>query len=954
MRPKALGATPVPPFDRFARALAIAGVVTASLALAILWVYLVPMLEASDESEHFDYVVSLAHAGRLIAADNAAPYPSYDYDTSFLQTYTAFSRLSLLPHDRVPPGYGSHEYFQRIDRRSRLQLPDRWTFDPSIHSPALLPFYPFGYYGLAAVWLHLFPAFRDSLVSTFFAARWLSVALLGITLTFAYGIAGELGLRRWLALAFTAIVGMFTLTTFVASYVQPDNLTWAAFSMIVYLALRMKRRLHVGEVALLGAAFGILAITKYQYFLCAAAAVVPFAILRLARSGSAALALGALGLLIFPSVVTFVAQAHFVGANPTFTNTETSHLHFSKTFFPLAWQAFRHFFVAGFNSEIDADPHFSGATTYWGDSGWLDTPITFGQPALDRAARSIIQILNVTVIALTLVWLSRDGFRLARLSRRGRPLRALSLVLSSVPMNAYLVFIAFMISFYALTENSWRMSARLWLPLIVPAFLLGFWYAPRALGHGRWRAGARRLIFCCLALYSTMGSFFATAAVQQRYYGLDALPPLSSLRKGAPVELVVSIISTSQDPPRAPVDSRGNFIGGVRQGQQIEIVGWASDPASRSAAGGVVALIDQRDEVAATYGYATQDVADSLHNFPFFWSGYHFYIPTQNLAFGPHVISFYVISSDFKTAYRATRSLYVIVDPPRPIVIGDHRHIVGSLDQVGPASSASHIGAELDAVWIGRRDQLLLRGWCDDVIHPRAVRRIVVTIDRRRTYDVRLGDLRPELAGTFPHLPRNVAMYSGYSALIPMRDLTPGEHSFSVTAYDGETRDAVRLVDDFAFGVFDDTILKTVMRPPYAELPLSFNAERGIRGTIDFVGTAEDAAAGARQGARFVDRRGSLLVRGWGLKQGGRALEPLSIVVDGVHRYAVRTRVLRLKYVQGASSGAVSDVEAYAGFNVVVPLQQYATGAHRFSIIHEERGTGREQTIVRDFAFAVY
>jgi len=949
--------------ERDTRIVSVAGVLAAAFALAILWSYMVPILEASDENDHFDYAISLAHAGHLIPAWTSAPYPSYDLQTDFLETYTDFPRINLNLHDRVPPGYGTHEYFEQLDRRAALQLPDPWKFEATAHNPTLLPFYPFGFYALLAMWIRSFAAFHHSLVATFFAARWFSIALLPVTLAFSYGIARELRLRPWLSLALTAVIGMFTLTTFVASYVQPDNLTWMLYTIITFLALRIRRHFSYAYAFAIGLALALLAITKYQYFAVMLAVLVALLGVRLARPFSLLRTLAVAALLLLPSGLTLLTQALLVGSNPSFAAIAVAHFTakpsgtLSPTLFgfvSLCGQAIWHFFIAGFNYELDADPHFSGATSYWGDSGWLDTPLSFGSVAINTLVHLTIQTLNCITIALSVIWLSRTAYRLVRLAIRGRIWTALNLAVANVPLNLYFVFIAFMVFFYALTDNEWRISGRTWIPVIEPAFLLGFYFAPRALGRMRWRAPYATAILVLLALYATVGSFFGAVSAQQRYYGRDQLPHLSELTRGPKSEIVVDTVSTTLDPPRRPVDATGAFIAGVRQGQQIEITGWAGDIINRSAAGGVIAVVDGRDEIAASYGYATEYVSKELNALPLFWAGYHFHIPTLNVGYGAHTIALYIVSKDLKTYYPTGRNIRFIVDPPRPIVIGDAQHIVGSLDQVGTIQTAGVDGSEYDPVWLDRDGYLALRGWADDVIHKQAIARIVLTIDGNRTFEAHLGDFRPELARDFPQLPPQVAMFSGFTAVVPLHALSEGTHVFSLRAIDGEAGGSVSLIRDFAFGVAGSDSPGAIIEPAYITRPFRFGDRKTIDGKIDVVGSISQVPAERESGAVWLDRAGYLYIRGWGINRAERRpLRQITITLDGTHRYAMRMNGFRPDLPDQLRSVS-PQIAAYLGFSAAVPMHDLATGTHLLTMTAVDGEPGHLLYIVRNFPFVTY
>src|SRR5262249_50710737 len=93
--------------------------------------------------------------------------------------------------------------------------------------------------------------------------------LLGPTLILCYGIMRELHFKAAYALLLTALVGFFPMTTFVAAYIQPDNLALTLCSLCWYLALVSRRKSDsMTLLACLGMALGALLVTKQHFYLC--------------------------------------------------------------------------------------------------------------------------------------------------------------------------------------------------------------------------------------------------------------------------------------------------------------------------------------------------------------------------------------------------------------------------------------------------------------------------------------------------------------------------------------------------------------------------------------------------------------------------------------------------------------------------------------------------------------
>src|ERR1700716_1931745 len=190
----------------------VAAVVMASAAVAIAWVFFVPILEAPDETVHFEYVTALYSAGGLVAPRDAArltipngrpiPYPKY------LEDQSAVAVIAEKPDVKAPAGYGAATYYDSVDRNLQPVGTSAQLFNPP-----LLRYYPFGYYLLDAAAMGVTSLFTSSPVALFFAARALSVALLVLSLVFTYLILLRLRCGFALSLALTAVVGLFPMTS---------------------------------------------------------------------------------------------------------------------------------------------------------------------------------------------------------------------------------------------------------------------------------------------------------------------------------------------------------------------------------------------------------------------------------------------------------------------------------------------------------------------------------------------------------------------------------------------------------------------------------------------------------------------------------------------------------------------------------------------------------------------
>src|SRR5262249_55675636 len=169
----------------------------------------------------------------------APPNEPWHFYTCYLEDATNVRAMAFHFEVKAPPGYGTREFYDRLDRGTptepmenvRGATRDRFRFQPVTGE------YPFGYYAAVAAWMGMLDRFSGRLTVLFFGARIFSVLLLIASLVLVYAVARELRFTKKRSLLFTGIVAFFPLTTFVSSYVQPDNLSFTAGLCFLYLSL---------------------------------------------------------------------------------------------------------------------------------------------------------------------------------------------------------------------------------------------------------------------------------------------------------------------------------------------------------------------------------------------------------------------------------------------------------------------------------------------------------------------------------------------------------------------------------------------------------------------------------------------------------------------------------------------------------------------------------------------
>ena len=124
-------------------------IVVVATTVALAWVFYIPILEAPDETVHFEYSAALYGAGGLIEPRNGnqftvpagRPFPNPPY----FEDQSAVAVIAEKPAQKAPAAYGSSAYYAAVDRGAPAPATATQFVDPP-----LLRYYPFGYYLLDA------------------------------------------------------------------------------------------------------------------------------------------------------------------------------------------------------------------------------------------------------------------------------------------------------------------------------------------------------------------------------------------------------------------------------------------------------------------------------------------------------------------------------------------------------------------------------------------------------------------------------------------------------------------------------------------------------------------------------------------------------------------------------------------------------------------------------------
>jgi hypothetical protein len=487
-------------------------IVAASVALSIRWVFLVPIFQSPDEPQHFDYALCLNERRALIhgeplPADGAVPliHPW----TNHLRIASHFEAIAFHPKVHVSPDYGTPEFYEMLKRSAPAV--DRNAIQ---QAPILAGLYPFGYYSVLAVWLEGVRLVGNDPVTLLFGARLFSVLLLCITLIFTYATARELHLKERTALLLTAAIGLFPLTSFISSYVQPDNLGLTLASICFYLSLRLRRQPDSGRLQVwLGLASAALLVTKPHFYLCvfgcgAAALIVQRLSLRLALASWLRCAV----LLLAPALAVGMVHLYVTSGVANYYGDAAPVNHSVKAL------------IKGFNNALMN--YYAGPThdSFWGVFGWMDTPLMIASPKWTARVHFILQVTAWLVLGLTLLRLAQVASRLFSLWRRGRRQAVWRIALSNVPVNSYFLFTVLMFALYIRLDNRFAAQGRNWFPFLLPIFLTAFVYAPRALAWRGVGITLGSLGLMGLLLYDGIGGYYSLRTIEHRYYAADPSP----------------------------------------------------------------------------------------------------------------------------------------------------------------------------------------------------------------------------------------------------------------------------------------------------------------------------------------------------------------------------------------------------------------------------------------------
>ncbi len=522
--PRAAAASPMEPRrarPRWPLRCGLALVLAVAMGLSAWWAARVPIFGAPDEDVHFDYVVSLVTARRLLLASDRPvaeisgtnPFVPITHPyTSHLAQGSGTKQTRFRPEVQPPAGYGTTAFFAALDRSAPRLL------QPPLRNPWVITEYPVGYYALAALWAAAWNRCFPGLVTLFFATRAFSVLLLGLGLMAWWAVLRRQACPPWRALGILTAVGLLPLTSFVSSYVQPDNLAFAAVPLCLWLALRAAAEPpSARRLAATGLALALLLLSKYHVFVSVALPVV--ALLAVAHTRWRQRRWLAWGLLLFGPVMLAAELQLWISSGGG-----SALRHFNTG--SLRWQLLQEagskpvYLVRIVRSALHNFFAQDGVTfrTFWWLFGWLDTPVVIVSGAVHEVVVLLLQVGMVALLVLLVLRWQQAAAALAKHWLRGPRQRVLWLMVSRPLLISYLGFAVVMGAAYVYSGNFFQAQGRNWYAFLPAIFWAAVEYSPRALASRRAARWMSRAVLAGLLLYSLFGSYWGLRVVQERYY----------------------------------------------------------------------------------------------------------------------------------------------------------------------------------------------------------------------------------------------------------------------------------------------------------------------------------------------------------------------------------------------------------------------------------------------------
>ncbi|MDA0185154.1 DUF2142 domain-containing protein [Solirubrobacter phytolaccae] len=211
---------------------ALVALIGASLLLAFAWAFISPPFQAPDENAHFGYTQTLAETGSLPGKETKPAF-----STEQVQAGSASNSDQAAAQRSVKMTWDQQAYDRWLTDDEKLGTKGREDgggLNPASSNPPL-------YYVFEA--LPYLATKGSDLFTRLLAMRLVSALWLAVTILGAWLLAGEVFHRdRLLQLTTASLVGLAPMMSFVSSAVTPDSMLFAAWSLALWLGVRILRR----------------------------------------------------------------------------------------------------------------------------------------------------------------------------------------------------------------------------------------------------------------------------------------------------------------------------------------------------------------------------------------------------------------------------------------------------------------------------------------------------------------------------------------------------------------------------------------------------------------------------------------------------------------------------------------------------------------------------------------
>jgi hypothetical protein len=742
--------------------------------LSAAWAFIVPIFQAPDEPAHFDYAMSIYSAGHLVRASRGpvdwivSPY------TKYLLRASDFERIAWRSSMRVPFGYGTSVYFSHLNAGApNLKRPPI----ENGHVNYIVPSYPFGFYALEASWIKLASIFTGSLTVAFFWGRLLCVFLMMFGLYCNYRTAIRLGIPPWLTVGAVASLGLLPLTTFVSSYIQPDNLVYALVSATLFFASGLSNGDVRARTAIaLGLCLGLLSITKYQFFISVSLPTYVLVSAVLWRRQSRAASVWIWTIAILSPTLALLAVQHWVDdAAHQLAHPVLDAGYLSGEFAMGLMRGVE--YITTVTSQAFANCFISGlcAATYWQVFGWFDTPIVIVNWTVESAIRVAISLVSVATAVVLLVSCVKNGLRLLALALRGRA-RAGLFVFARDPMfNSYLCFLGVMLMLYVLTNNQFGAEGRQLYPFAFAGVLCVVWYAPRVLSKKTHTLSS--ILTAVMVVYSVVAASFGTVDVVHRYYGPQVAKyvvvpwSIHRMTRGESAGTLRPLETT--DYKVETLDFRDSFS--LADKVRLRISGTALFPSRDSAAASVAVVVDSRFQVPVLTEQYDLPIAEGSRRRSYAYSDFYAYLATAQSDEGVHTVSAYAqVPGDIRFEKIEPRRVFFLTGDGERFSAEFLQKLRGSTTVEGRITKISlckgRLSEKRGVPAVAGGSVALVSGWVETVdAEP-----LVWFLVDGKPYPARFADERFEPVAPLATLRPHVTSFVG---TIPTRRIGPGIHA---------------------------------------------------------------------------------------------------------------------------------------------------------------------------------